>query len=344
MDRTTRICVIGEWLHGLADEGIHNLAQNLIDQWKKEHQVSTIKIGADIPVNRLFISSRLRKVLRDCHPDIIFYISPSSANMPALLRAKMIKTYSSRAKVWVIATQPAIYGPLERWLLPLFSPDGIFVQFQRGNDLLHNFRCPVHFLPSGVDLGRFIPIETKQRSALRKSYGVDENSFVVLHVGHINHRRNIEILSDIAQIKQTQVILVGSASTPQDEYLINQLSQKNVRIFRDFIPNIQELYQLADVYVFPVNFENAAIGVPLSVLEAMACNLPVITTRFGGLPQMFQEGQGLFYFDSERELSVLISKARSLPHCLTRQMVDAYTWDRIARNALDLVQKDDVLG
>ena len=337
INRPLRICVVGEWLNGLPDEGIHNFAQNLVAQWEKNHSVYTIKIGADLSVNRFFVSLNLRKMLLDIQPDIVFYISPSCAKFAALFRAKMLKMYLPHARILVVALQPVSYTHLERLFLSLLLPDGVFVQSPRSEEALHEFRCPVYFLPSGVDLKRFEPVEVDQKMALRKRYGVDENALVVLHVGHIRNNRNVQLLLNVAQIKDVQVLLVGSTSTPQDETLTHQLTQLGVRVVREFIPHIEEFYQLADVYFFPVISEHASIGVPLSVLEAMACNLPVITTRFGGLPQMFQEGQGLFYFDNETELPKLARDTRHLPQCLTRQMVGAYAWNKVAPRVLEMV-------
>ena len=343
MSGLVRICVVGEWLHGLPDEGIHNLAQNLLDQWGKVHQVWTIKISVDLPVNRLFLSSKLRKLLQDIHPDLVFYISPSCAKVAALFRAKILKIYYPQARVLAIASQPVTYNRLERRLLSLFVPDGIFVQSSLGKELLQEVHCPVYFLPSGVDLRRFVPVEASQKMALRERYGVDEKALVLLHVGHIRSNRNVKLLSYITQRSEAQVLLVGSTSTPQDEMLTHQLEQLGVRVVRKFIPQIEELYQLADVYLFPVTSERAAIGVPLSVLEAMACNLPVITTRFGGLPLMFQEGGGLFYFEDEVELPQLVREAKNLHQCLTRQMVEPYAWCSVAHKLLEMAQMKETL-
>ena len=336
-----KICVVGEWLHGVPDEGIHNLAQNLLDQWRKDHPVWTIRIGTDLLVNRLFLSLQLRKMLRNIRPDLVFYISPSSMKIAALFRAKMLKLYCSQAQVLIIALQPIVYNDLERRLLSPLVPDGIFVQSPRGKEQLQGLRCPVYFLPSGVDLNRFMPVDADQKIALRQRYGVNEKAFVVLHVGHIQQSRNIELISIVPQLRDVQVILVGSTSTPQDEALVRQLTHLDVRVVREFMPHIEELYQLADVYLFPVVSEHAAIGVPLSVLEAMACNLPVITTRFGGLPQMFPEGRGLFYFNDEAELPKLMKSARSLSQYGTRQMVETYAWSRVAHKALEMTLTED---
>lgn len=344
MGRPARICVVGEWLHGLPDEGIHNLAQNLIDQWGEVHRVWAIKIGADLPVNPLFLSLKLRKMLQDIDPDLVFYISPSCAKIGALLRAKMLKAYSSQARVLVIASQPVAYNRFERRLLFLLVPDGIFVQSPRAKELLQGIGCPVYFLPSGVDLERFVPVEAGQKIALRKRYGIDEKALVILHVGHINRNRNIQLLSQVARMEGVQVLLLGSTSTAQDESLVLELTRSNVKVIKNYLPQVEEVYQLADIYLFPVQSEGAAIGVPLSVLEAMACNLPVVCTPFGGLPLLFKAGNGVFYYDSEAELPELISEVKSGPVYNTRGEVEPYAWKNVARNLMNTITSEEALS
>lgn len=338
MSGINKICIVSDWLHGLPDEGIHNLAQNLLAQWGTAYSVRAVRIGADLPVNRFFLSWRLRTALRDIRPDLVFYISSSSAKVTALFRAKILKAYSPRSRVFVIATQPVSYGRLERRLVPLLAPDGIFVQSPASREELQRISCPVHFLPSGVDTSRFVPVDEIQKRSLRRKYKADEDAFVVLHVGHINRRRNVQLLERVARLGNVRVIVVGSTSTRHDEDLARQLIQAGVQLIREFVPRIEEIYQLADAYIFPVVSEGAAIGVPLSVLEAMACNLPVITTPFGGLPWMFPGENGFAYFSDENELPELIGGVRKLQKSSTRLMVEPYDWKKVASGVIEMIE------
>ena len=341
MSGISKISIVSDWLHGLPDEGIHNLAQNLLAQWGTTYSVRGVRVGADLSVNRLFLSWRMRAALRDIRPDLIFYISSSSAKVTALFRAKMLKIFSPRSKVFVIATQPAIYGRLDGRLAPLLAPDGVFVQSPASERELRRISCPVRFLPSGVDTSRFAPVDEIQKRNLRRKYKADEDAFIVLHVGHINRRRNVQALERVARLRNVRVMLVGSTSTRHDEDLARQLIQAGSRLIREFIPRIEEIYQLADAYVFPVVSEGAAIGVPLSVLEAMACNLPVITTPFGGLPRMFPADNGLVYFSDENELPELIDGVRRLQKCSTRLMVEPYDWKKVAAGVIEAIEAEN---
>jgi glycosyltransferase involved in cell wall biosynthesis len=336
-----KICIVSDWLQGPPDEGIHNLAQNLMNHWGGVYSVRAVRIGADLAVNRLFLSWRLRAILGEIAPDLIVYISSSSVKAAALLRAKVLKFYSPRSRVIVIATQPVAYGRLERRLVPMLAPDGIFVQSPAGKRELEHVRCPVHFLPSGVDTSRFVPVDEIQKRSLRKKHDVEEDAFIVLHVGHINRGRNVQVLENVVRLKDVRVILVGSTSTEHDEVLARQLFRAGVRLIREFVPRVEEIYQLADAYLFPVVLEGSAIGVPLSVLEAMSCNLPVITTRFGGFPWMFPGGDGFTYFDDEKELPELLEAVRGLETCSTRRMVEPYDWKKVAPAVIEMIAAED---
>ena len=66
---------------------------------------------------------------------------------------------------------------------------------------------------------------------------------------------------------------------------------------------------MSDLYVFPVVNNTEAIDMPLSVLEAMSCSLPVISTRFGGLVDYFEEDTGFRYFNTTDRKSTRLNSS-----------------------------------
>lgn len=334
MNRPLHICIVSEWLDRPDDEGIHNFVKAITISLSRRYYVSSFGPSTGLEDNQLFISNRLRLKLRQADPDFILYISPSCAKPSAFLRAKVLKAYSTRAQVWVIALQPEEYTALQLIMLSWLKPDGIFAQNPSTLNTLLKLGCPVHFLPGGVDIDRFVPAPAEQRECLRHRYNVTQDAYVILHVGHINRNRNVQMLKHAASQAGNQVILVGSTSTPQDDALSQELTNSGIRVICEFLPNIQELYQLADTYLFPVYSKNASIGVPLSVLEAMSCNVPVVTTRFGGLPLMFQESDGFHYFEQANELEAILQNVKTHRNCITRKMVEPYSWDKVTQTMI----------
>jgi glycosyltransferase involved in cell wall biosynthesis len=83
-----------------------------------------------------------------------------------------------------------------------------------------------------------------------------------------------------------------------------------------------------------------AIEIPLSILEAMATNLPVATTPFGGIPDLFDEAAGLFICHTEEEL---IRKAELMmgPGTVkTRDLVLDLSWDRVAARIIEAIETE----
>jgi glycosyltransferase involved in cell wall biosynthesis len=114
--------------------------------------------------------------------------------------------------------------------------------------------------------------------------------------------------------------------------LAADLARAGVKVWREYIANIEEIYQLSDCYLFQVSSKTAAIELPLSVLEAMACNLPVITTRYGALGDLFSEGDGFLFAQDPEEMLERISLVREGISCRTREMVEPYTWANVLHN------------
>lgn len=188
-------------------------------------------------------------------------------------------------------------------------------------------------IKTGVDTKRFCPVTPERSRELKIQYGFDPERPVVLHVGHLNQGRNVQQLMKISS--ECQIVLVTSTLTKeeQDQTLRAKLQEAgNIRIMDDYIPRIEEIYQLADVYVFPVEEKGRCIDVPLSCLEAAACNKPVVTTAYGEM-RTFIGKSGFFHMkDMEAEsINRLIAKALNCGDPDTRSAVLEYDWS----NAVD---------
>jgi len=342
----SKTCIISEQLELSFDEGIKNFAYNLIRELSKGNNVLALSIQGDetdgryikrLNVNKTFLSYSLFRGIRNFDPEIILYIPSPSATLFSFMRTKVLKLYIRKAKLVMIALQPREYSFLSRKFIPLLIPDLILVQSVSVLKQLSTFGCYVKLIPGGVNSERFHPVVKERKLRLKSKYGINADKFAILHVGHINRNRNIQILKEL-QRNSNQMLVVGSTSTEQDKDLIEELRTIGVKVVTDYLKNIEEIYQLSDCYVFPVVSETASIEIPLSVLEAMACNLFVVTTRYGGLPTMFNsEGNGLFFVNKLEDLSYEIDKIKQLNHCETRKMIEPYSWERVAKKILELL-------
>jgi glycosyltransferase involved in cell wall biosynthesis len=247
----------------------------------------------------------------------------------------MLKLSRPSARVVMVALQPRSYSWFSRQLIRFISPDIVFVQNELALKKLKGLGCQVRMLPSGVDLNKFVPASPERKAELRAKYGLDSKAFTTLHVGHMTKGRNIELLIQVRRLG-VQVVLVGSSLNHEDRGLLTaRLRRNGVIVLDEYFPDIEELYQLSDCYLFPVFSSQACIGIPLSILEAMACNLPVVTVRYGNLPGLFEEGQGLVFADTPDELLSGINAVQRSNGCRTREKVMPYSWQNVARRVME---------
>jgi len=145
------------------------------------------------------------------------------------------------------------------------------------------------------------------------------------------------VLGDLAARQECQVVLVTSSSTVQEADLAEKLRQAGVDVRTDYQPHIEHFYQLADCYAFPVASTDHSIEVPLSVLEAFACDLPVVARRFGGLPRLFGDWAqpGLSFVDSPTALVDEAIRLCQTGPSGTRPLALPYSWEAVATSLIE---------
>jgi len=97
-------------------------------------------------------------------------------------------------------------------------------------------------------------------------------------------------------------------------------------IVNDFVENIQHYYQISDVYIFPTVDENNSIEIPLSILEALACEIPVISTRFGGVERLLEGEKNILFVDSTEEIIDKVTAIKKDYSKSIRPVTTKYDW------------------
>jgi glycosyltransferase involved in cell wall biosynthesis len=161
-------------------------------------------------------------------------------------------------------------------------------------------------------------------------------------VGHLKSKRRLAQIASLQVSDRYHIVIVGSSSTEQDELLKESLREAGCTVIDHYVEDIADIYRLSDVYLFLSEEHTAAIEVPLSVLEAMACNLPVVCTPFGGLPDAFEAGNGLVYWQGDHALKDCVASALAVP-CTTRTLVERHTWPALAQIVVHNLQQGAAL-
>ena len=320
---------------GRTDEGCLKVAQSLVKRIKQakddtcvvSYENRSALSDHHFELNKLLLNRQLYAFLRKRREPVLYIPFPAKTIATALrifVLSRMVKD-----KLQVILVLKNHMNPLARLLLRMSGAE--LVVLSRQAQAFYSEIVPgdkVTYLKTGVDTQKFTPVSGDRATELKKQYGFDPCRPVVLHVGHLKYGRGVAELLKIDP--QYQVLLVASTLTKdeQDEVLRQQLlSCPNIRILDTYIPNIEELYQLSDVYFFPVTESGHCIDVPLSCLEAAACGKPVITTRYGEM-EAFAGKSGFRFVDTieKDDLNRQISQAL-LSEEDPRDAVLCYDWD-----------------
>ena len=154
-------------------------------------------------------------------------------------------------------------------------------------------------IPNFVDTNFF----RKKESGLRKKLGIPENSFVIGHVSNFAPIKQVNRFSYLAEHLKADGILNniyflmagdGRDKTKLEERIEKIDAKEHFRFTGKLSQEeLLEAYNSMDVLVLPSKHE----GNPLTLLEAMACQVPVIGTNVGGISETIGKKGGFLVED-----------------------------------------------
>lgn len=310
-----RVALIG--IFGEAqDEGMRKLCAQFATAAAQKHTVLTVG-------TRDFGTGRAWSRLRTFRPECLHYVTG-----PTLRSLALLKFYRATlpGRVATIATGIRPYfGPAARRLVGTLAPDLYLAQARNWQRLFAEQGAPTMDFPHGVDRARFAPASAEKRSELRARWGLPADKPVVLHVGHVKPNRNLAALLEAQRSGRYQAWVVGSVSESRPGPWRAELESAGVRVTTQFVSRIEEVYQAADLYAFTVKAptgeypgsydEVGVIDLPLSILEARACGLRVISTRHDAVRHFLGGDSAVSWFDGTsadclRELDRLSARSR----------------------------------
>ncbi|CAN5485391.1 N-acetyl-alpha-D-glucosaminyl L-malate synthase BshA [soil metagenome] len=146
-------------------------------------------------------------------------------------------------------------------------------------EVIPNFICPTHYV-------------RQTDSPLCKELAPNGEKLLV-HVSNFRAvKRPLDCVEILAKVRESggnaRLIMVGDG--PERSacvYRAEQLNIKDETIFVGKQANISDYLGVADVFLLPSELESFG----LAALEAEACEVPVIATRIGGIPEVVADGE-----------------------------------------------------
>jgi glycosyltransferase involved in cell wall biosynthesis len=203
------------------------------------------------------------------------------------------------------------------------------------NSLIHNGFLPekISVIHHGVDHKSF-RVDKLTRDKMRSKFSLSKY-FVVINVARfVKHKRQIDIIKALEKIPNAILILVGKGEG--EKTLYETASEKGVRLlhFKDISDELLAgLYNAADVYVHTSALE----GFGLTILEAMACGLPIIAYRTADLNQIVGNAGYLLdigdVYGVNSALSFLIEDSEKRNEMATLAALNSknYSWSEAAK-------------
>jgi colanic acid/amylovoran biosynthesis glycosyltransferase len=182
----------------------------------------------------------------------------------------------------------------------------------------------------GVDPALWVPRPAKPAS----------DFFEILCVGRLTQAKGQHTLIDAvdqlaSQGRRVRLRLVGDGpDAPSLRERARRLWNPNIVVFEGAVnqDNIRALYEAADIFCLP----SLAEGIPVVLMEAMAMEIPCVTTHITGIPELIRSGtEGLLVAPSDLE---------GLVNALETLMDDEVLRERVAISGRARILKDYDLG
>lgn len=203
----------------------------------------------------------------------------------------------------------------------------------------YNYRGRVTVIPNGIDVGKFKPDKKKDKQKR------------VLFSGRFIAMKGLQlVIKAMPQVlrehKDATFVFAGAGDREPYKRMLQEtgISEENFEFYYIDYQNMPQFYSSGDMLILPSFLESF----PMTILEAMACGLPVIASNVGDVADMVKEGETGFLIDkgdyqtlaerinqllSDEALRIRMGKnARSL-------VVENYSLETMGRKTLEVYQE-----
>lgn len=233
------------------------------------------------------------KIIKNSKPALL-HTHGHRSDFFGLMMAKLTGTpIVTTVHGWTSSTSRLrLYEPLHRWGLKYFDAV-IAVSEEIRSRLVEAGVRPERVVTqnNAIDVGAFPSDSTGLE--FRREVGIAPESRVIGTVGRLSLEKGLDYFlragaQIVAKDLSVKLLVVGEGPQRRElEILADSLGISSSVVFCGYRRDIDRIYPALDIFVLPSLTE----GLPIALLEAMACRKPVIASSVGGIPSVIRNGR-----------------------------------------------------
>ena len=207
----------------------------------------------------------------------------------------------------------------------------------------------IKVIPNGVDIRKFT-LSSEDNNWIKQKKGYFKERKILLFVGSVMESKGIkELLEAFDRVSSNRdnllLILIGRMT--RKDYIDHHIKSLNgnIRLLGPVKHERLKLWMnLCDMFLLPSYNE----GLPVSMLEAMACGKPVIVSDVGGISEVVRDKENGLLIEPKdvdslvKAINFLLDnpdKARELGEKAKRVIFENYTWIKNAERTIDVYRE-----
>lgn len=209
-----------------------------------------------------------------------------------------------------------ILGLERRCFAPGVTREVVCVSNRCKEEIQRYFGVPdeaLRVIHNGVDARRFTPaVRGTARARTRELFGIRDGEPVALFAGTGFERKGLRFAIEAAALLRNdarlRLVVLGRGDVGAYRRLAVRLKLRERVLFLGERENIADFYGAADMFLLPSLYD----PFPNACLEAMACGLPIVTTRVTGVSEVAQDGVDAYLVDAGSDVVGLADALRRL--------------------------------
>jgi alpha-maltose-1-phosphate synthase len=326
-----------------------------------------LKVPFPRRLRSFFLNSDISKQIKIVNPKIIHLHNP----LPGLAFEKIVNC-ASQSDIKVVASTHGFYEIMnpnynlkgyEKWAWKngVVSPiirsfkyiSAFFSGYPDEKNMLVNLGVPedkIYLAPNGVNPLFLMPPTATEIDAVINKFKLRIDHPILLFIGNHTKNKGLDTVMQVANQLSSPctVIIGGKLLTPdepqqwQEQFPPNKLVDI---VFTDYLTTVEQraLYKLSNILLFP----SLADTLPLTIVEAMASNLPVIAYDVGGISYQLQDGCGILIKMSDfTGFLTAVEQLISNPTLQTKIATNAkqrqseiFSWKKTAETTIDVYKQ-----